>query len=68
MKNDKANNNEQLFWEGINQLFPDMIKAITSLSRKSYLSITNLRTGITWWSEQVMDYFGLEENYTMRGM
>ena len=45
-----------------------MIKAIASLSKKSYLSITNLRTGITWWSEQAMDYFGMKENYTIRGM
>ena len=67
MKNDKANQNEQAFWEDIDRLFPDMISAITSLSRKSYLSITNLRTDVTWWSEQALDYFGLEENYTIRG-
>ena len=67
MKNDKANQNEQTFWEDIDRLFPDMISAITSLSRKSYLSITNLRTDVTWWSERAMDYFGLEENYTIRG-
>lgn len=68
MKNDKTDNHEQLFWEEIDRLFPDMIKAITSLSKKSYLSITNLRTGITWWSERAMDYFGMKENYTIRGM
>lgn len=51
MKNDKTDNHEQIFWEEIDRLFPDMIKAIASLSKKSYLSITNLRTGITWWSE-----------------
>ena len=28
--------------------------------QKSYLSITNLRTGITWWSERAMDYFGMK--------
>ena len=68
MKNDKTDNHEQLFWEEIDRLFPDMIKAIASLSKKSYLSITNLRTGITWWSERAMDYFGMKENYTIRGM
>ena len=62
MKNDKTDNHEQLFWEEIDRLFPDMIKAIASLSKKSYLSITNLRTGITWWSERAMDYFGMKEN------
>ena len=40
MKNDKTDNHEQLFWEEIDRLFPDMIKAIASLSKKSYLSIT----------------------------
>ena len=68
MKNDKTDNHEQIFWEEIDRLFPDMIKAIASLSKKSYLSITNLRTGITWWSERAMDYFGMKENYTIRGM
>lgn len=68
MKNDKTDNHEQLFWEEIDRLFPDMIKAIASLSKKSYLSITYLRTGITWWSERAMDYFGMKENYTIRGM
>ena len=68
MKNDKTDNHEQIFWEEIDRLFPDMIKAIASLSKKSYLSITNLRTGITWWSERAMDYFGMKENYTIRSM
>ena len=47
--------------------FPDIVKAITSLSNKSYISITNLRNGVTWWSEKAMEYFGLTENYTIRG-
>lgn len=33
MKNDKTDNHEQLFWEEIDRLFPDMIKAIASLSK-----------------------------------
>ena len=68
MKNDKANQNEQIFWEDIDRLFPDMISAISSLSRKSYLSITNPRTDVTWWFERAIEYFGLGENYTIRGM
>ena len=48
-------------------LFPDIVKAITSLSKKSYISITNLRTGVTWWSERAMDYFGMAENFSIRG-
>lgn len=61
------NNNENAFWSEMNIYFPDIVKAITSLSKKSYISITNLNTGITWWSERAMDYFGLEDNYTIRG-
>ena len=66
---DGSTNNyeEQRFWEEVDILFPDIVKAITSLSRKSYISITNLRNGVTWWSEKAMDYFGMEENYTIRG-
>ena len=36
-------NIENEFWEGMNGIFPDIIKAITSLSSKSYVSITNLK-------------------------
>ena len=61
------NNNENAFWSEMNIYFPDIVKAITSLSKKSYISITNLNTGITWWSERAVDYFGLEDNYTIRG-
>ena len=37
MKNDKTDNHEQLFWEEIDRLFPDMIKAIASLSKKIHI-------------------------------
>ena len=58
---------EQKFWAEVDIRFPDIVKAITSLSKKSYISITNLRNGVTWWSEKAMDYFGMTENYTIRG-
>ena len=58
---------EQKFWEEMDILFPDIVKAITSLAKKSYISITNLRNGVTWWSEKTMEYFGMQENYTIRG-
>lgn len=50
---------EQKFWEEVDILFPDIVKAITSLAKKSYISITNLRNGMTWWSEKAMEYFGM---------
>ena len=46
---------EQKFWEEVDILFPDIVKAITSLAKKSYISITNLRNGVTWWSEKAME-------------
>lgn len=58
---------EQKFWEEVDILFPDIVKAITSLAKKSYISMTNLRNGVTWWSEKAMEYFGMQENYTIRG-
>ncbi len=58
---------EQKFWAEVDIRFPDIVKAITSLSKRSYISITNLRNGVTWWSEKAKDYFGMTENYTIRG-
>lgn len=60
-------NTADLFWKDMDPSFPDIIKAITSLSKKSYISITNLRTDITWWSGRAVDYFHLKENYTIKG-
>lgn len=60
------NTKENEFWSGMDAQFPEIVKAMTSLSTKSYISITNLKTGITWWSQRAMDYFQLEANYTIR--
>ena len=59
--------NKNKFWEDMNGMFPDIIKASTSLSHKSYISITNIKTGVTWWSQRAMDYFQLADNYVIRG-
>lgn len=59
--------NENEFWENMNGMFPDIIKVITSLSHKSYISITNLKTSVTWWSQRAMDYFQLADNYVICG-
>lgn len=58
---------EKDFWSDLDIYFPELIKQMASLATKSYFSITNLRTGVTWWSQSAMEYFGLEENYTVRG-
>lgn len=55
------------FWQDMSAFFPDIVAAVTSLSKKSYFSITNLKNDVTWWSQRAMDFFDLEENYTLRG-
>lgn len=67
LREDFMNTKENEFWSGMDAQFPEIVKAMTSLSTKSYISITNLKTGITWWSQRTMDYFQLEANYTIRG-
>lgn len=59
--------NEKKFWSDMNEIFPELVKQMASLAKKSYYSITNLKSGITWWSESTLDYFGLEQNYTAIG-
>lgn len=61
------NSNADSFWRDMSAFFPDIVAAVTSLSKKSYFSITNLRNDITWWSQRAMDFFELKENYTLRG-
>lgn len=59
--------NEMKFWSDMDGIFPELVKQMASLAKKSYYSITNLKSGITWWSESTLDYFGLEQNYTAIG-
>lgn len=59
--------NEKKFWSDMDGIFPELVKQMTSLAKKSYYSITNLKSGITWWSESTLEYFGLEQNYTAIG-
>lgn len=55
------------FWAGMRECYPEMIKGITDLSSKYYLSVTDVRTNRTWWSKRALDFFGLDENYTLVG-
>lgn len=59
--------NEKKFWSDMDGIFPELVKQMASLAKKSYYSITNLKIGITWWSESTLEYFGLEQNYTAIG-
>ena len=38
---------KDLFWKDMDNSFIDIIKAVTALSTKSYISISNLKTDIT---------------------
>lgn len=51
--------NEKKFWSDMDGIFPELVKQMASLAKKSYYSITNLKIGITWWSESTLEYFGL---------
>lgn len=59
--------NEKKSWSDMDGIFPELVKQMASLAKKSYYSITNLKSGITWWSESTLEYFGLEQNYTAIG-
>lgn len=59
--------NEKKFWSDMDGIIPELVKQMASLAKKSYYSITNLKSGITWWSESTLEYFGLEQNYTAIG-
>ena len=59
--------NEKKFWSDMDGIFPELVKQMASLAKKSYYSITNLKSGITCWSESTLEYFGLEQNYTAIG-
>ena len=58
---------EHKFCDDFDILYPDILQAITSLAKNSFISKSNLRNGVTWWSEKAMEYFGMQENYTIRG-
>ncbi len=62
-----SNNEGNKFWEMVEEYSPEIVKAIADLKQKSYISITDLRSDVTWWSRNAMEYFGLSENYTARG-
>ena len=48
---------EDLFWKDMDNSFIDIIKAVTALSTKSYISISNLKTDITR-NKDALDDFG----------
>jgi predicted signal transduction protein with EAL and GGDEF domain len=58
---------EKKFWDDCDGVFPEIIKIITAQSTKSYTSITNLKTNITWWSQRALDYFNIDDNCQLRG-
>lgn len=51
------------FWDQFNEVYPEIIKAITSLTKKEYVSISDIKNHTTWWSEPAKDYFGLDGNF-----
>lgn len=50
------------FWEEMINVYPQILQIISNLSRKEYLSITDLRTMTTWWSDAAKEFFELNNN------
>lgn len=55
------------FWNELKDYYPEVIRLISDMSRKSYVSVTNLQNNITWWSQPAVDFFGVEKNLTQVG-
>lgn len=55
------------FWEDIREYYPQIITAITDLSSRSYISVTDLQNRRTWWSKNALEFFDIDENYTAVG-
>lgn len=50
---------EEQFWSGLGAYQVQVLNIITSLSSKTYVGIVNLKNKQTWWSQRVVDFFGL---------
>ena len=52
---------EEQFWSGLGDYQEQILNIITNLSSKTYVGIVNLKNKQTWWSQRVVDFFGLEK-------
>lgn len=53
---------EEQFWGGLGAYQEQILNIITNLSSKTYVGIVNLKNKQTWWSQRVVDFFGLEKS------
>lgn len=53
---------EEQFWSGLGDYQEQILNIITNLSSKTYVGIVNLKNKQTWWSQRVVDFFGLEKS------
>ncbi len=61
------NEHSSKFWNRVGEYYPEIIKTISELSPRSYISLTDMETMETWWSQRALDFFGVEENLTKVG-
>lgn len=54
---------EEQFWSGLGDYQERILNIITNLSSKTYVGIVNLKNKQTWWSQRVVDFFGLEKDW-----
>lgn len=50
-------------WEEIGDYTVQIVNAVAEISQRSYISITDLKTSKTWWSQNAVDMFGIDGNF-----
>ncbi len=45
------------FWDDIGEYIEPVLNMITNESTRSFIAITNVKTGYTWWSDRAVEFF-----------
>lgn len=54
-------NAKEKFWEKYANRTPELLDLMSTMEPNSYVAITDIETGITWWSKQARELFNYEE-------
>ncbi len=50
------------FWSETKDYIALVLNMIANESRRSFISVTNVQTGYTWWSDRAVEFFGIGDN------
>lgn len=50
------------FWSELGEYYDQILNMISFISKKSYISVTNMKSRVTWWSDRAVEFFRLESN------